>query len=88
MIGAVLAGVSLALLAVAAALCLVRAVRGPAALDRVVALDVLLVVLAAAVAVRGTLDDVRATLVPLVVISLLGFAGSVSAARLIERRQR
>lgn len=84
----VLGNAALALLAVAAALCLVRVARGPSALDRVIALDVFAVVLASGVAVRGTVTDGGVDLVLLVVISLLGFAGSVAAARLVERRQR
>lgn len=87
-VGLALTNAALALLAVAAVLCLVRAARGPSPLDRIVALDVFLVVLAAAVAVRGTATEGGVSLVLLVVISVLGFAGSVAAARLVERRQR
>lgn len=84
----VLIGVSLALLGVAAALCLVRVARGPSPLDRIVALDVFLVVVAAGVAVRGSAPGVELNAPVLLVVSLLGFAGSVTAARLVERRQR
>lgn len=84
----VLVAASLALLGVAAVLCLVRAVRGPSALDRVVALDVFLVVIAAGVVVRGTRESESLSLILLVVVALLGFAGSATAARLVERRQR
>lgn len=83
----VLIGASLVLLGVAAVLCLVRAVRGPSALDRVVALDVFLVVIAAGVAVRGT-GESESTLKLLLVVALLGFAGSATAARLVQRRRR
>lgn len=86
--GLALANAALVLLGVAAVLCLVRAGRGPSPLDRVVALDVFLVVLVAAAAVRTTATDGEVPLVLLVVLSLLGFAGSVAAARLVERRQR
>ncbi|MPZ67545.1 MAG: sodium:proton antiporter [Pseudonocardiaceae bacterium] len=84
----VLVGASLVLLGVAAVLCLVRGVRGPSALDRVVALDVFLVVIAAGVVVRGTQASENLNVVVLLVVALLGFAGSVTAARLVERRQR
>lgn len=85
---AVLVGASLVLLGVAAVLCLVRAVRGPSALDRIVALDVFLVVIAAGVVVRGTRESESLATMLLLVVALLGFAGSVTAARLVERRQR
>lgn len=84
----VLVEVSLVLLGVAAVLCLVRGVRGPSALDRVVALDVFLVVIAAGVVVRGTQQSENLNVVLLLVVALLGFAGSVTAARLVERRRR
>lgn len=84
----VLVDASLVLLGVAAVLCLVRAVRGPSALDRVVALDVFLVVIAAGVAVRGTQESESPALILLLVVALLGFAGSATAARLVERRHR
>ncbi len=84
----VLVGASLVLLGVAAVLCLVRGVRGPSALDRVVALDVFLVVIAAGVVVRGTQQSENLNVVLLLVVALLGFAGSVTAARLVERRRR
>ncbi len=66
-----------------ALLALVRLARGPSLLDRVVATDTLLVIIAAGLAVHAAL--VRdPTLVPvLVVVSLLAFVGSVSVARYI-----
>lgn len=79
---------SLGLLGVAALLCLVRVGRGPSPLDRVVALDMFLVLLAAVVAVRGSEPGASLNVTVLLVVSLLGFAGSVAAARLVERRER
>ncbi|SHF64501.1 monovalent cation/H+ antiporter complex subunit F [Geodermatophilus nigrescens] len=72
-----------ALIGGGALLCLVRLVRGPSLLDRVVATDTLLVIIAAGLAVHAAL--VRdPTLVPvLVVVSLLAFVGSVSVARYV-----
>ncbi len=66
-----------------ALLALFRLARGPSLLDRVVATDTLLVVIAAGLAVHAAL--VRdPTLVPvLVVVSLLAFVGSVSVARYV-----
>ncbi|MGY1716945.1 monovalent cation/H+ antiporter complex subunit F [Geodermatophilus sp. SYSU D01106] len=72
-----------ALIGGGALLCLVRLVRGPSLLDRVVATDTLLVIIAAGLAVHAAL--VRdPTLVPvLVVVSLLAFVGSISVARYV-----
>ncbi len=64
-----------------ALLTLVRLARGPSLLDRVVATDVLLAIIAAGLAVHAGLAR-DPTLVPvLVVVSLLAFVGSVSVAR-------
>ncbi len=66
-----------------ALLALVRLARGPSLLDRVVATDTLLVVIAAGLAVHAALAR-DPTLVPvLVVVSLLAFVGSVSVARYV-----
>ena len=66
-----------------ALLAVVRLARGPSLLDRVVASDVLLVIVAAGLAVHAALMR-DPTLVPvLVVVSLLAFVGSVSVARSI-----
>jgi multicomponent Na+:H+ antiporter subunit F len=72
-----------ALLGGGALLALVRLARGPSLLDRVVATDILLVIIAAGLAVHAALQR-DPTLVPvLVVVSLLAFVGSVSVARYI-----
>jgi multicomponent Na+:H+ antiporter subunit F len=71
------------LLGTGALLALVRLGRGPSLLDRVVATDTLLVIIAAGLAVYAALAR-DPTLVPvLVVVSLLAFVGSVSVARYI-----
>ena len=74
-------------LSVAAALILVRLLRGPTASDRIVALDTLLLVVVAAVAVQiAWLDNPRYSGI-LIVVSLLAFVGTVTVARFIERRE-
>ena len=80
--------VSLALLGLAGVFCLVRAALGPTALDRVVALDVFLVVVAAGILVRFAGPQAELSVVVLLVIALLAFTGSASVARLVERRRR
>jgi multicomponent Na+:H+ antiporter subunit F len=70
-----------------ALLALARLARGPSLLDRVVASDVLLVIVACGLAVHAALMR-DPTLVPvLVVVSLLAFVGSVSVARYIGGMQ-
>jgi multicomponent Na+:H+ antiporter subunit F len=69
------------LLSVTAVLALVRIVRGPSLLDRVVGSEVLLAVIVAAVGAEAAINRHATTLPVLVVLSLLGFAGSVSIVR-------
>jgi multicomponent Na+:H+ antiporter subunit F len=80
---------TLALLGVAFLMTTVRLIQGPTVFDRVVALDVLSVLLVSAIIVRSAVQGV-ATYTPLaMVIALLGFVGSITAARLAgERRGR
>ena len=78
--------VALAGLAVAAVLSLVRLVLGPSVPDRVVALDNLLLCVVAGIAV-GAADSGRTEyLGVLVAVSLLGFVGTVTVGRYVERR--
>ena len=78
----------LLMLGAAAALALVRLLLGPSTLDRIVALDVFVVlsVVAAGVYVAYYRDGSNIPL--LAAVALVGFVGSVSAARLAVRRER
>ena len=80
--------VVLATLGVAATLTLVRLMLGPSTLDRIVALDVFVVlsVVAAGVYVAYYRDGSNIPL--LAAVALVGFVGSVTAARLAVRRER
>jgi multicomponent Na+:H+ antiporter subunit F len=78
----------LALLGVAGGLTLVRLLRGPDTLDRVVALDVFVVLVVAATAVYIAFYQDGSNIPLLVAVALTGFVGSVTAARLVERRER
>ncbi len=73
--------VAAALLAGAAILALIRAEKGPSMLDRTVAFDVFTTTLVAAVALEAAWSRRVDTLVLLVVLSLVGFVGSVTIAR-------
>jgi multicomponent Na+:H+ antiporter subunit F len=78
----------LGMLCAAGALTLARLLRGPETLDRIVALDVfvILIVTAAAVYVAWYADGSNIPL--LAAVALIGFVGSVTASRLAERRGR
>ena len=66
-----------------ALLSLLRLALGPSLLDRVVATDTLLVIVAAGLAVHAALQRDPTVVPVLVVVSLLAFVGSVSVARYI-----
>ncbi|WP_163275208.1 monovalent cation/H+ antiporter complex subunit F [Cellulomonas iranensis] len=70
-----------ALLTVGATLAVIRAERGPSMLDRTIALDIVVTTVIAGVALYAAVFR-RADVVPLlVVLSLVGFVGSVTVAR-------
>jgi multicomponent Na+:H+ antiporter subunit F len=75
------------LLATAAALALVRIAIGPTMLNRVVAMDVLIAVTVAALGLEAAVNQHSTTLPVLVVLSLMGFIGSVSVARFASRER-
>ncbi len=66
-----------------ALLALLRLARGPSLLDRVVATDTLLVIIAAGLAVHAALTQDPTVVPVLVVVALLAFVGSVSVARYV-----
>ncbi|MEV1330475.1 monovalent cation/H+ antiporter complex subunit F [Micromonospora costi] len=80
-----LAAVLTALFSVTTLLVLVRLYRGPSLLDRVVAADMLLATMVAAVGAEAAVNRHATTLPVLVVLSLLGFVGSVSLVRFAVR---
>ncbi|WP_067432359.1 monovalent cation/H+ antiporter complex subunit F [Nocardioides jensenii] len=69
------------MLGLAALLLLARMTMGPTMLDRTVALDVLTAVGICALALEAALHRNTTTLPILLVLTLLGFVGSVSIAR-------
>jgi multicomponent Na+:H+ antiporter subunit F len=88
MVVLVLVSAGALMLAVAAALTVARMSRGPSSLDRVVAADVLIAVVIAALALEAIVNDHGTTLPVMLVLSLLGFAGSVSIARFVADRDK
>lgn len=78
--------IAVILLAGAAVGVLYRLVKGPALLDRVLASDVLLAIVAAAVCVDMVWQENSDYLVLTVMISLVGFLASVTFARFVQSR--
>jgi multicomponent Na+:H+ antiporter subunit F len=82
----VIAVICLSGLAVAALLVLVRLARGPSVPDRIVALDTLLYIVVSGIAVGAATVRDGSFLGVLVAVALLGFVGTVTVARFVERR--
>lgn len=78
---------ALLMLAAAAVMVVVRLVKGPTDADRAVAADTLLVFMTDAAAIMIALtESVRYTPL-LIAVSMVGFLGTVSFARFIERQR-
>lgn len=80
------ASIALAVLAVTGLVCLLRLLRPGSLADRIVALDALLIVVVAGIATDAARTGDGTFLDVLVVAALLGFVGTVTVARFIERR--
>ncbi|MHA6623329.1 monovalent cation/H+ antiporter complex subunit F [Pseudonocardia sp. DLS-67] len=77
----------LAMLCAASGLTLVRMLRGPDTLDRIAALDVLVILIVAAASVYIAIYRDGSNIPLLAAVALLGFVGSATATRLAERRK-
>jgi len=77
---------SVLLLTVAAAAFMYRLLRGPSIPDRVVALDGVLSVVVSGIIVGAASVDSGITLSTVLVVSLVGFVGTVALGRFVERR--
>ena len=75
-------------LGAAMALTLVRMTRGPSTLDRVIAADVVVAIVIAALAMEAAHNHHTTTIPIMLVLSLLGFAGALSMARFAADRDR
>lgn len=73
-----------AVLAVSAIVALVRALVGPTITDRIIAVDLVLLMLAGGVGIQAARDAEPLTATVAVVVALLAFAGTVLVARYIE----
>lgn len=79
-------GVVLALLVASGALVAARLARGPSTVDRAVALDALVAVLMAGIGLHSAVQRTPYYLPALLVLSFLGFTGTVSVARFMALR--
>ena len=75
------------LLSLAAALAIVRIARGPSILERVLAPDVLLTIVAAALCVDMAVNRHMNNLVFVAVACVIGFVGSVTVSRYVTDRR-
>lgn len=83
----VVVAVCIGILALAGVLALLRVVRpGTTLADRIVALDLVLLIIVMSIAVSAVGTGSPVFLDVLVVVSLLGFVGTITVARFIERR--
>ena len=81
-------GIALLMLTVAALLAFVRVVRGPTLPDRVVAIDLIGVLIVGVIVVEAAATGNQAFLDVAIVIALISFVGTVAYARYVEREER
>ncbi|WP_068251063.1 monovalent cation/H+ antiporter complex subunit F [Janibacter corallicola] len=84
---AVIVDIALVLFIAAAALVLVRVLRGPTGLDRALSLDVAVVIITGIMSAQIMHSGDTSALPILVVFSMTGFVGSVSVARFMAREE-
>ena len=77
--------VTLTTLALALLVAFIRLIKGPTLPDRIVATDLLGVLVVGLIVVIGGWSGVRATLDAAIVIALIGFLGTVAYATYVER---
>lgn len=75
------------ILVAAAGLAIVRIARGPSILERVLATDVLLVIIAAGLIIDMTVNKHTDNLIFVVLCCMIGFIGSVTVARYVTDRR-
>lgn len=79
--------VTFGLLIVGAGLTVVRLLRGKTTLDRIVAVDVFVTLIVAATCAGMAAQHDGSNIALLAAFALLAFIGSVSAARLVEKKE-
>lgn len=82
-----LLGAALGILAISALLALVRVIRGPTLPDRVVALDLIAVLVVGFAVVSAAATGAPYFLDIAIVIALIGFVGTIAYARYVEQAE-
>lgn len=82
----VLEWVTMAMLAIAGVLALLRIGRGGSLPDKVLGADTMILVLASGIAAGSGITRTTAFLDALVVVTMLSFVGTITVARYVERR--
>ena len=77
--------IALVTLGVALLIAVVRLVKGPTLPDRIVAMDLIGVLVVGLIVVLAASTEVPATLDAAIVIALIGFVGTVAYATYVER---
>ena len=77
--------ITLVTLGVALLVALIRLVKGPTLPDRIVAMDLIGVLVVGLIVVLAGSSRVRATLDAAIVIALIGFLGTIAYATYVER---
>lgn len=80
--------VCVGMIAIAGVLVLIRMALGPTMLNRVVAMDLFIAIMVCGLGLEAALNRHSTTLPILVVLSLVGFVGSVSVARFAARERK
>lgn len=80
--------ITFGLLCLAGMLTMVRLLRGRTTLDRIVSLDVLITLIVAATCVGMGVQRDGSNIALAAAFALLAFIGSISAARLVEKKER
>ena len=81
----VISHITLAMLGVALLVAFIRLVKGPTLPDRIVAMDLIGVLVVGVIVVLAGSSGVRATLDAAIVIALVGFLSTVAYATYVER---
>ena len=85
---AISAALSLLLLTVALLVAFIRLARGPALLDRVVALDLIAAICLGIIGAYSIISGSTVVLNAAAILALTSFLGTVAIARFLERRQK
>ena len=81
----IVTNIALIMLGVALLITVVRLVQGPTLPDRIVAMDLVGVLVVGLIVVLAASTGVEATLDAAIVIALLGFVGTIAYATYVER---